>query len=72
MTHPAVADAGVVGFPHDEDGERPLAFVVLKPSCGHVTPEELVAFIDGVTLFCDHELLIRLIGFYIFTYRARD
>lgn len=28
MTHPAVADAAVVGVPHEIDGEVPKAFVV--------------------------------------------
>lgn len=46
LTHPAVADAGVVGLPHDVDGERPLAFVVLKSGV-NATEKELVSFVDG-------------------------
>lgn len=49
VSHPAVADAAVVGFPHEIDGEHPMAFVVLKD--GHqATEEELVSFIAGLTV----------------------
>ena len=46
MTHPAVEDVAVVGLPHDVDGERPLAFVVLSPKC-HATADELITYISG-------------------------
>jgi acyl-CoA synthetase (AMP-forming)/AMP-acid ligase II len=39
--HPAVRDAAVVGRPHPEVGEVPVAYVVLD---GPATPAELIAF----------------------------
>ena len=46
MTHPAVEDAGVVGLPHDVDGELPVAFIVSRQ--GHsTTASDLIRFIDG-------------------------
>ena len=46
LSHPAVADAGVVGVPDDEGGEVPLACVVCKPGM-EVTPEEIYTFVAG-------------------------
>lgn len=46
LTHPAIKDAGVVGVPHGEVGELPLAFVV-KQSGKKLTEEEVHQFIAG-------------------------
>ena len=46
LTHPAVADAAVVGKLDEEAGELPIGFVVLRPDA-EVTEADVAAFIAG-------------------------
>ena len=46
ISHPAVAEAGVIGIPEERRGEVPVAFVVLA-SGKTATAEELLAYCQG-------------------------
>ena len=46
LTHPAIADAAVVGKLDEEAGELPIGFVVLRPGAEE-TEEEVAAFVAG-------------------------
>jgi 4-coumarate--CoA ligase len=46
LTHPAVADAAVIGRPDESAGEVPVAYVVLKPG-QDVSESDVEAFVAG-------------------------
>ncbi len=47
LEHPAVVDVAVIAKPHEEAGEVPKAFVVLRVGHEHVSAAELIAWANG-------------------------
>ena len=47
LTHPAVAEAAVLGMPDRQWGEVGVAVVVCRPGAEAITAEALIAFLDG-------------------------
>jgi acyl-CoA synthetase (AMP-forming)/AMP-acid ligase II len=45
--HPGVAEAAVIGLPHEKWGERPLLIIVKKPNAGELTREDILKFLEG-------------------------
>lgn len=46
LTHPAISAAVVVGVPNEEDGEHPMACVILKPETKDIKEEDIRKYVD--------------------------
>jgi long-chain acyl-CoA synthetase len=47
LEHPAVADVAVIAKPHEEAGEVPKAFVVLRVGYEQQSADELMEWVNG-------------------------
>ena len=51
ISHPAVADAAVIGVPSEEAGELPRAYIVLKPTHSGLKEEVIAKYVEGEFYF---------------------
>ena len=63
LTHPAVADAGVIGIPDTEAGELPKAFIVKKPQ-HTVSEKDIHALVQGRIFIVNLQVKIENMSFY--------
>jgi fatty-acyl-CoA synthase len=47
LTHPSIAEAFVIGIPHEYYGEEVCAWIKMKPNTQHLTLEDIKAFCKG-------------------------
>uniref|UniRef100_A0A0P5EMA5 4-coumarate--CoA ligase n=1 Tax=Daphnia magna TaxID=35525 RepID=A0A0P5EMA5_9CRUS len=47
ITHPAIAEAAVIGIPDEQAGEVPRAYVVKRPGMDSVSDDEIGAFVNS-------------------------
>ncbi|CAD6199376.1 unnamed protein product [Caenorhabditis auriculariae] len=59
MTHPAVAEAAVVAITNDVSGERPVAFVVLKPD-HQVNADEIKDYVNKRVIRYKHLVQVNI------------
>lgn len=50
-THPGVRDVAVLGRPDPDDGELPMAFVVLEPGVT-ASKQDIIQLVKGESAFC--------------------
>lgn len=44
-THPAIRKSVVIGIPHEEDGDHPMAVVILESQANGITAEEIEEYL---------------------------
>ena len=50
VSHPDVADAGVIGLPDERSGELPRAYVVLKEG-KNTSAKDIMKYMNGMELY---------------------
>lgn len=60
VEHPDVVEAAVIGIPHDDFGEQPLALVIARPG-SDLTAESLLSFLHGRLASYKHPRVIELV-----------
>lgn len=59
LKHPSLKEGLIIGYPDDEDGDRPMAVVIPKSEV-EITENDILEYFNGKIMYNSINILIKL------------